>query len=327
MRLVLTALFLCTGLNALQQADSAVPPTAVVLKLDAAVSEPYVRVRDIADVSGPAADGVARLVLAAPDDFPVHISAASVSASLSRWGRDVEVRGASYCKVVRAGAHARTATSPTDALVDVLAAAALKAMTGHSPDTVLSLAAFNVFSDDGPVPPENVASTSVEGSGDNRDTCWVRFTGTDKLGHRLWGWARFNVSIKQMAVVSARSLSRGQLLTREDVELAEVKLAPGRAACFSSLSEVTGRKVLAPAPPGHILSPTDIERPVLVPRNTEVNVIVHGRGFRLIDRALCRDDGALGEIVRVQNLRSREIFRARVISEDTVVPVTGKEQG
>ena len=315
---------LALNAGAAEQDDTA--RVAIVLKLDARVDSPYVTIGDIADVAGPGADAVKRLVVVRPGEPTEFVSADAVKSRLDMEGRRAEISGAKFCKV--------TCTSPdkggvsSQAATDVLTAELLKAagadMTDAGENTVLYVSDVNVWSDAGRVAPADVRKVNIEGSGGNGDTRWVRFTGEDVRGGRVWGWGRFDVRLKGGVVVAAKGLSRGQFLVAEDVGLKETAVKPGERQGFASLSEVVGRRVLRPMSAGEILKPSDLERPVLVPRGREVTVVVQGAGYRLSDRAVAKDDGALGEVIRVENARSQDVYRARVTSAETVEPL-GKE--
>lgn len=312
--------------GAAEQPDTA--KTSIVLKLDARVNGPYVTIGDIADVSGPDADTVKRLVVVRPSEPIEFITADAVKSRLDMEGRSAEISGAKFCKVACISQNKSSVS--LEGATDVLAAELLKAasadMTGAGENTALYVSDVNVWSDTGRVAPADVSKVNIEGSGGNGDTRWVRFTGEDVRGGRVWGWGRFDVRLKGSVVVATAGLSRGQFLSTGDVSLKETAVKPGEKQGFASLSEVVGRRVLRPMSAGEVLKPSDLERPVLVPRGREVTVVVQGAGYRLSDRAVAKDDGALGEVIRVENLRSQDVYRARVTSAETVEPL-GKENG
>jgi flagella basal body P-ring formation protein FlgA len=293
----------------------------VVLRTEVFIQGPYVRLGDIADVEGEGAKAMAGLVIATPAAFPVFVSADAVRMRLAAEGKRAEVTGARFC-LVKNGDSDR---SPgPDSLAAEFERAARADWKDAPPQAILRLSALNVWNDTGKVPPASVKKINIEGSGAGADTRWVRFTGEDENGGRIWGWARFDVRIKAAVLAAARGLSRGQVLTAEDVVTKETTLRPGERAGFESPIEVIGRRVLRPIALGEVLKPSDVDRPVVVSRGCEVNVVIDGDGFRLSDKAVAKDDGGLGEVIRVENARSRMVYRARVVSSDTVVPI-GKD--
>ncbi|HHN46985.1 MAG TPA: hypothetical protein ENN09_06040, partial [Planctomycetes bacterium] len=126
-------------------AEAMPPPDEIVLRVDATVDGPYVRICDVAEVSGPSAAVTGRLVITRPAEFPAFISADAVMARVQREGRTAKVSGAQYCRVTSiAGAASSAPTDPAGALIEQLERAIRADMGPEHEGAVLSLSVLNV---------------------------------------------------------------------------------------------------------------------------------------------------------------------------------------
>ncbi|MEM8949499.1 MAG: flagellar basal body P-ring formation chaperone FlgA [Pseudomonadota bacterium] len=105
--------------------------------------------------------------------------------------------------------------------------------------------------------------------------------------------------------VLARTLQRGDLISAADLDW---KAVPPEALSEASLTDeqqLIGAEARRRLSPGRVLTERDIGAPRLVLRGKPVRVVYVERGLRLTALGTARDDGALGETVRVLNPESR----------------------
>ena len=105
--------------------------------------------------------------------------------------------------------------------------------------------------------------------------------------------------------VLARTLQRGDLISAADLDW---KAVPPDALSDASLTDekqLIGAEARRRLSPGRVLTSRDIGAPRLVLRGKPVRVVYVERGLRLTALGTARDDGALGETVRVLNPESR----------------------
>lgn len=105
--------------------------------------------------------------------------------------------------------------------------------------------------------------------------------------------------------VLARTLQRGDLISAADLDW---KTVPPEALSDVSLTDeqqLIGAEARRRLSPGRVLTERDIGAPRLVLRGKPVRVVYVERGLRLTALGTARDDGALGETVRVLNPESR----------------------
>ncbi|NIY84484.1 flagellar basal body P-ring formation chaperone FlgA [Vibrio hepatarius] len=113
-------------------------------------------------------------------------------------------------------------------------------------------------------------------------------------------------------------LSRGQIISSNDVTISMVDLQRFRRQGFSSVSEVIGAKTKKNLQSGDIVEERDI---CVVCRNEIVTIKATKSGMTITTKGTALTDGAHGEQIRVKNSKSNRIIEGRVtgISEVTVV--------
>lgn len=119
-------------------------------------------------------------------------------------------------------------------------------------------------------------------------------------------------------VVVMHPVSRGQILSRQDVIVNMVDLQRFRRQGFSSIDAVIGAKAKKNLQTGKIIEDRDI---CVVCRNETVTIKATKSGMTITTKGVALTDGSHGEQIRVKNSKSNRIIEGRVtgISEVTVI--------
>ena len=293
-----------------------------------AVSSRFVRLEEIAEVKG-AGERFRRIIVLTLEGPSAFITKDALRDRLSARGISADISGPSYVQVRlkgvsdRAGCEEATDGAKHDKTEDIeaLRLAALSGIEKRSANIHLRLDTINSWGDNGPVEAGNLRDFRIEASGGGSGMRWARFGARDAGGARVHGWARFVVEEKFNAVAAKAPLRRGELLTDGKVELKEITLPFGRFDGFESLETVVGRHAARDVRAGAVLRTADVKRQLMVRKGTILTASFDGPGFQLSDRVVAMKDAEEGEVVRVKNCRSGKVFRARVITQDSVVPV------
>lgn len=138
-------------------------------------------------------------------------------------------------------------------------------------------------------------------------------------GQRAWRlYVPVNIKLRRAVVVTVQPLERGKALAPGDVILAERELAELSGGYLTSLDAVNGQVLRRAVPAGTPLSAALLEAPVLVRRGQPVTLQARSGGLSVQAPGVARGDGALGELIDVQNISSKKILQAIVINEKTV---------
>ena len=298
------------------------------LRSEAVVSGSVVTLGDVARISAADEDLAARIE--AIDLFPSprggkprHVSVREIQDLLYARGVDLsrhEFTGASRV-VVSAGLVQETRETPVSQ--SILRSTARKAeeavaeyLESTDPDN-----GWNV----------EVELTSAQAAALARARRDIRVTGTQRPStgtHRFElqidgaeGPQRLTVeaivSKEPSIVVATRALAMGELIGPGDVRLAPPGNAQVRGA-FHSIEKVIGMELGRSVPEGRPLSHDSVIPPILVTSGKVVSVCVRGGGIRVRTTARARQNGALDDVITVENLTNRAKYLARVVGHDEV---------
>ncbi len=120
-------------------------------------------------------------------------------------------------------------------------------------------------------------------------------------------------------VVVARSpIERGALISEADIELVERELNALGRNFFDDPAEVIGKTARRTIPAGGTFGPGAVEAAKLIQRGDNVRISAGSGGMVVSMQGKALSDGRAGELIRVENLSSKRIIQARVISAGEV---------
>ncbi len=125
-------------------------------------------------------------------------------------------------------------------------------------------------------------------------------------------------------VVATRALPRGTVITARDVKLEFVTSGNFPSDGYGDLDQVIGLETTRGISAGQHLRRGAIRRPVLVFRNKVVTVRSRTAGVQVTTSAKAREDGGLGDVIRVEALEDRNsTYLARVSGPHEVEVLAG----
>lgn len=142
-------------------------------------------------------------------------------------------------------------------------------------------------------------------------------TGPDgKLRKRFTG----SVTIDRMAqgVQVTRVIRRGESVSGRDVKLMGTRLSLLPRGAMSELASLEGTVAREELRPGQWLTENSLETPDVIKRGQPVKIQLRRGSIQISAQGLSKQDGAIGEVIRVENLSSRREIHARVLSSDEV---------
>jgi flagella basal body P-ring formation protein FlgA len=139
--------------------------------------------------------------------------------------------------------------------------------------------------------------------------------GLSSAGQPLKLTVTADVALAQPVVVASRPIARGAIITGADV-VAQVMdkpvLATGRRAPIFNVEELIGMEAKAAIQEGEVVFNDQVRAPFLVKRGDAVTVVAQGGGIRVRTLARATQDGALGDLVQVESIQTKEKYDARV---------------
>ncbi|HUW59343.1 MAG TPA: flagellar basal body P-ring formation chaperone FlgA [Planctomycetota bacterium] len=122
----------------------------------------------------------------------------------------------------------------------------------------------------------------------------------------------------RQVVVARRPLSPGTVIGEKDVELRSFDSAAVPDTVFGHPSLVVGERLAQRVRQGQPVTSAEIARPIEVHRGEVCTMIVRGRGFHVMTEARARQQGALGEEINMESLKTRKRFTAVVVGRRCV---------
>lgn len=112
--------------------------------------------------------------------------------------------------------------------------------------------------------------------------------------------------------VLARALQRGEVIGENDIEWKPVREMQIQRGILTELDQLVGQQLRHAARPGLPLRASDVQRPVLVTKNSLVTMRLVSGGISLTAQGRAAEDGGAGDAIRVTNLQSKLTVTAKV---------------
>lgn len=126
------------------------------------------------------------------------------------------------------------------------------------------------------------------------------------------------VTSTRSVVVASRALSRDTVLAPGDVRLANSSAGSSPPGALHDADLAVGRVLRRPVEEGQAVTATILAAPTLVRRGQDVQVEAQAGGLKVRMAGVARGDGALGDIIEVQNGTSGRVVQAVVRSAKSV---------
>jgi flagella basal body P-ring formation protein FlgA len=147
-----------------------------------------------------------------------------------------------------------------------------------------------------------------------RVTCRVRCAGSTP-------WTVFvpaQVRIYREVVVSARPLARNTQLQADDLLLAEMDIGQLKQGYLADAAQAVGKKLTRTLQANQVIPASLLVTAAVVRRGDHVVISARGTGISVRMPGEALSDGGPGDQIRVRNLRSERIIRARVTGPGAV---------
>lgn len=142
-----------------------------------------------------------------------------------------------------------------------------------------------------------------------------------RAGDLFEQWVSADVSWILEVVVSGRKLRRLDVIEAEDIHLQTIRLRRVRSRYISDLQEVIGKRLTQSLRKGTPIRGDQLEITPLVRRGDRVTITVRSQGLQIVTLGKAKQDGHLGEMIRVMNLDSKKTVLAEVVDSGDVLIV------
>lgn len=138
-------------------------------------------------------------------------------------------------------------------------------------------------------------------------------------GARSWRlFVPVRVTLEKDIVLAAVPLERGKVLAPGDVILARREVASTPGGYLTTVEAAAGQVVRRSVPAGTALTPGMLDSPVLVKRGQSVTLEARSGPIVVQMAGVAKGNGALGEIIGVENVSSGRVVQGIVRNEKSV---------
>ena len=133
------------------------------------------------------------------------------------------------------------------------------------------------------------------------------------------GSAIDNDSLK--VAVLTKNISKGQIISKEYLNFEERPEGQIHGA-YNNISDVLGRKVRSNIAAGTILKARHLDTVYSVNKNDGVLVVAGNKAITITTSAIALENGQVGDMIPVKNLKSEKIFKVIITGKKKVAPIT-----
>lgn len=119
-------------------------------------------------------------------------------------------------------------------------------------------------------------------------------------------------------VTSVRPLKRTAIIEPEDVALRERDISQGGQSYLTSLDQAIGQKLVRPMVADQVISLAHLEQAEVVRKGDQVVISARSGSLNVRMPGEALSNGGLSEQIRVKNLNSQRVIKARVIAPGQV---------
>ncbi|WP_040262282.1 flagellar basal body P-ring formation chaperone FlgA [Pseudomonas massiliensis] len=120
------------------------------------------------------------------------------------------------------------------------------------------------------------------------------------------------VKLYREVVVTTRPLKRDSVIAEGDVAIRERDVGQLNQGFLPSLDQAIGQRVVRPTTMDQVLAPVQIEQPEVIRKGDQVVITARSGTLAVKMPGEALSDGGMNEQIRVRNLNSQRVVKARV---------------
>ncbi|SDE99386.1 flagellar basal body P-ring formation chaperone FlgA [Sporolituus thermophilus] len=140
--------------------------------------------------------------------------------------------------------------------------------------------------------------------------------------HVATATVKLDIKLYREVLVAARPIAAREIITADSLrrERRDVgRLAPGYITDERQVLGLAARRALAP---GAVITDSALTKPILIRRGQFIAIIARGGGIEAVAAGQALQDGAEGQVIRVQNIQSKKILSAQVLDDASALVLT-----
>lgn len=138
-------------------------------------------------------------------------------------------------------------------------------------------------------------------------------------------WISANVYRVKKVLVAMRSLRRHQVVRKEDLQIKPVRIKDQRKQFETNAGKLVGKRMTRSIPKGAPVHADLVEEAPVIQRGERVTLVLEMRGLKITTIGKTKEDGHLGELIKVINLDSGKVVFGEVKGPGQVEIDLGKK--
>lgn len=118
-------------------------------------------------------------------------------------------------------------------------------------------------------------------------------------------------------IVAAKPLARRQPLAHDDIKIKRMNLSRVPKNAMLGKDQVIGNRTTTAIAPNAVICTDDIEMPPAVRRGDVIQLVAESPMLRITTKGVAKDKGAVGDRIRVLNIRSKKVIYAQIMDQST----------
>ncbi len=131
-------------------------------------------------------------------------------------------------------------------------------------------------------------------------------------------YLRVHITTQQNIVHSKRHISRGTIITKDDLVIENIEVSNSNTPYFHLKKNIIGKVAKRSITVGKVITATTLKPAIIIKRGQEVVIIAKISGIIIRTKGKALSDGSKGQIIKVKNSRSKRELQATVIAPNTV---------
>jgi flagella basal body P-ring formation protein FlgA len=127
-----------------------------------------------------------------------------------------------------------------------------------------------------------------------------------------------NIEVWSDVILTAKPLGRFQPIGYDDLQIKKMDLARVPSSAIVDLDQVVGSRTRRSIAANCILRKDHVEIPPVVKRGDVVSVVAESAHLKISAKGRAKENGSVGDRIKVVNLRSKKVIYALVVDDRTV---------
>ena len=138
-------------------------------------------------------------------------------------------------------------------------------------------------------------------------------------GNKPWSlYVPVTVSLNADVIVAAHNLARGSVLSATDLTLEKKDITKLRRGFFDQPTQAVGKVLKRNLQRGQVLHTQHMVTPSAIKKGSEVIILANSSKVQVRMPGKALSNGAIGELIKVRNIRSKKELEATVLSPGVV---------